>query len=186
MFRSLVTIPASLRPTLVDYILLMGGFCLSLYLMDIAPLQAEAAESEESPVVRQVVAFLPRALRLGDGLILLWPFFLATQRLRGRRQPLTGAEWLWVVSWCGVALLSGLGVSDVLGATPEILQRGGVTLRRLWYVVFVPSMGVLALVLLLGGLLRRSPPPWTHSLGLTLVLWPVAPLAGILSLGHFV
>jgi hypothetical protein len=164
----------------------MGGVCLSLYLMEIAPVRAEAAESEESPVVRQVVEFFPRALRVGEGVILLWPFFYVTQLLRGRRQPLTGAEWLWVVSWVGVVVLSAIGISDLLGATPEILQRWGITLRRLWYVVFVPSMGALAVVITLAGLLRRVPPPWTHSLGLGLVLWPVAPLAGILTLGHFV
>jgi hypothetical protein len=178
--------PASLRPTLVDYIFLMGGICLSLYLMDIAPLRAEAAESEESPAARQVVEFLPRAMRLSEGVILLLPIFYATQQLRGRRQPLTGAEWLWVVSWVGVAVLSGVGISDLLGATPDMAQRWGSTLRRLWYVVFVPSMGALALLLTLAGLLRRGPPPWTHSLGLTLVLWPLAPLAGILTLGRFV
>jgi hypothetical protein len=182
----MVTYPASLRPTLVDFILLMGGVCFSLYLMDLAPTTAEAAESETSPEVRVVVAFLPRALRLGEGVFLLWPFFYSTQLLRGRRQVLTGAEWLWVVSWLGIGLLSLVAITDSLGTTPELLKGWSGTMRRGWYMIFVPPMALLALAMTLKGLFRRSPPPWTHSLGLTLILWQVAPLAGILALGRFV
>jgi hypothetical protein len=186
MSRPPVTYPASLRPTLVDFVLLMGGLCLSLYLMDLAPIAAEAHESETAPEVRMVVAFLPRALRLGEGLFLLWPLFYCTQLFRGRRQALTGPEWLWVVNWLGIALLSTLAVTDSLGTTPDLLKGWSGTLRRGWYLVFVPPMAVLAVILTAARLIRKSPPPWTHSLGLALILWQAAPLAGILTLGQFV
>jgi hypothetical protein len=57
--------------------------------------------------------------------------------------------------------------------------------RKLWYLIFVPSMAGLAVVLGLAGLLRRGPAPWTHTFGVALILWPVAPLAGILAFGKF-
>jgi hypothetical protein len=55
----------------------------------------------------------------------------------------------------------------------------------LWYVVVVPSMSVTAIVLSLFGLVARTTPPWTHSLAVALIIWPVLPLAGILALTRF-
>ena len=43
----------------------------------------------------------------------------------------------------------------------------------------------LAVVLLLAGLLRRGPSPWTDALSIALVTWPVLPLAGILAFGKW-
>jgi hypothetical protein len=40
-------------------------------------------------------------------------------------------------------------------------------------------------LLLLLGLVGRAHQPWTHNLGLALVIWPVLPLAAILALGEF-
>jgi hypothetical protein len=174
--------PAALRPTLVDYVFLLAGVSLSLYLMLLSPLAAEAGEGATTALAL-FVAFLPGPMRLSEGVILLWPFFLATQRLRGRKEGLTAAEWLWVLSWIGVAVLTLLGALDTAGGLPEFLQRYAAVPRKLWYYIFAPSMAALAVVLGLAGLVRRGPPPWTHTFGLAVILWPVVPLAGILALG---
>jgi hypothetical protein len=179
-------VPFTSRPTLADYCLLLLGCGLSLYLIRLGPMPAAAEESRTDPGLREVVALLPETMRLPEGVLLLWPVFLALQRLRGRRQGLTFGEWLWVLAWLGTALLTGLSAWERWGTLPEFAQPYTAKPRLLWYVLLVPSMAALAGVLALGGLLRRVPAPWTHTCGLALVLWPVAPLAGILLLGKFV
>ncbi len=179
-------IPFTSRPTLVDYCLLFLGCGLSLYLVRIGPMPAAADDSRTDSGLREVVALLPEAMRLPEGVILLWPVFLMLQRVRGRAQGLTFGEWLWVLAWLGLALLSGLSAWERWGALPEFAQAYAAKPRMFWYIVVVPSMAALAAVLALGGLLRRVPAPWTHTCGLAMVIWPVAPLAGILLLGKFV
>jgi hypothetical protein len=71
------------------------------------------------------------------------------------------------------------------GTLPELMQPYATTPRKLWYLIFVPSMAGLALLLSLVSLVRRGAVPWTHTFGLVLLLWPIAPLLGILSLGKF-
>jgi hypothetical protein len=51
--------------------------------------------------------------------------------------------------------------------------------------VLVPSLALIAAILALLTLFHREPPPWTHHLGLALILWPVLPLVGMLLLGKF-
>jgi hypothetical protein len=179
----LSSVPA--RPALVDYVLLLSGCGLSLYLIELKPLHIHAAEGVETPLARYLVEFLPRPLRLTEGIVLLWPLFFLTQLVRGRREPLTAAEWLWVVSCLGVALLTGLAAWENSGSLPEGLQAHADVPARLWYVVVVPSMAALAVLLGLAGLLRRGPAPWTHAFAVVLIVWPVGPLAGILTLGRF-
>jgi hypothetical protein len=169
----------------VDYLLLLGGCGLSLYLMDLKPLHTGPAEGVSGDFARSFAVFLARPLRLTEGIILLWPAFYLTQLVRRRREPLTGAEWLWVVSWLGVALLTALAAWENAGTLPELLRPYVQAPRKLWYVVFVPSMAALAVVLGFAGLLRRGPAPWSHTLAMALILWPIVPLAGILAVGHF-
>jgi hypothetical protein len=171
-----------LRPTLVDYVFLLVGVSLSLYLMLLSPLTADPGE-DSTTTATLLVAFLPGPLRLTEGVVLLWPFFLATQRLRGRKEGLTAVEWLWVISWIGVAVLTLLAALDSTGGLPEFLRKYAAAPRKLWYYIFAPSIAALALLLGLAGIVRRGPPPWTHTFGIALVLWPVAPLAGIVALG---
>jgi hypothetical protein len=173
-----------MRPTVVDYLLLLAGASLSLYLIEVWPLQARAVEGALGTLPGWV-EFLPRPLRVSEGIVLLWPLFWVGQKLRRRREPLTAAEWLWALSWVGVALLSGVAVWHSAGPLPEIVTEWVGLGRRLWYALVVPSMAALAVVLGLAGLLRRGPAPWTHALAVALVLWPVVPLAGILALGRF-
>ncbi len=169
------------RPTLVDYLLLLVGAGLSLYLIDLNPLQLDPSDAVTNPTLRAGVAFLPRLLRLPEGIILVLPFFLVAQWPLGRREGLTTGEWLWLLSWCGTAFLTGLTVAVHFGLLPEIVRANLLLIQFIWYIGFELAMAGLALVLAIIGLFR-SPRPWTHQLGLALALWPVAPLAGILTL----
>ena len=47
---------------------------------------------------------------------------------------------------------------------------------------FGMAMALLAVLIGIWGLIRRAPMPWTHGLGLVLVVWPVVPLVLILLL----
>ncbi len=174
--------PLPLRPSLADYLLLLGGASLSLYLMLLSPLTAEAG-TNAPPATAVLVAFLPAPMRLTEGIVLLWPLFFVTQWLRGRKEGLTSVEWLWVISWIGVAVLTVVAALENAGGLPESLLKYAAAPRKLWYYIFAPSMAALAVMLSLGGLLRRGPAPWTHSFGIALILWPLAPLAGIVALG---
>ena len=58
--------------------------------------------------------------------------------------------------------------------------------RRLWYLIFVPSMGLVALLLSLATAASRSVKPWTHTFALALVLWPALLMGAILALATFV
>jgi hypothetical protein len=168
-------------PLFLDYLLVLAGVCLSLVLVHFTPLAVEP-RSTVPEGARDLVALLPAALRLSEGVILFWPLFLGLQHLRGRSNPLTTGEWLLVFSWLGVATFFGLGLAARQGLLIEPYFGQA---RRFWYVVVVPSMGGLALLFALFGLFRRSPAPWTHPFSLALVFWPVLPLAAILTLARF-
>jgi hypothetical protein len=186
MSRAPADLAASLRPTVVDYFFLLLGASLSLLLFQIGtPLKAEPGPAVPEPLA-DLFAVLPEPLRLTEGIVLMWPFLYGTQRLRGRSQTLTSAEWLWVVSWLGVALLTAISLTERYGRLPEFVEPHASQPRQLWYLIFVPCMAALALLRMLTGLFRRGPVPWTHSLALALLLWPVLPLTAILALGKFV
>jgi probable H4MPT-linked C1 transfer pathway protein len=174
------------RPTLVDYLLLLSGCGVSLYLVRLGPLWVEPGEHVTSPVLSEVVAsFLPTVMRLPEGVLLLGPIFFLLQLILGRRQGPTGAEWLWALAWLGTALLTGLSAWARTDTVPELLQPYVHKPLLLWYLIFVPAMAALALVLAVLGLASSTPKPWTHSLGLALVLWPALPLGAIFTLGNF-
>jgi hypothetical protein len=179
--HAVIVYPPS-RPCLLDVFLLLAGCSLSLYLIQLSPLVVEVSEPVASTQLRDFILFLPAVMRLPEGIILLWPLFFGTQRALGRAQGLTGGEWLWVISWVGVAVLASLDVWHSLGGMPEFLQTRP---RQLWYLIFVPAMAALALLLTLGGLLSRRPAPWTHLFSLALIIWPVVPLVGIQMCGRF-
>ena len=177
--------PAPSRPNLVDYFLLLMGFALSVYLARVGPLPIQAQDFVADPRLRQVVPYLSDLMRLPEGVVLLWPFFLMVQRVLGRKQGLTSIEWLWVLSWMGVALLCGLTAwKNSIGVADWLLPYLSL-IPRLWYVILVPSMAALAAVLRVMSLFSRQPAPWTHSFGLALLVWPVLPLAGILTAANF-
>jgi hypothetical protein len=202
--RPPVAAPFIPRPTVADYFLLLLGCALSFYLIRLghplgvlgasAPkeevqyighMKVEPGPEATSPALRYLVLTLPDLLRLPEGIILLWPLFLALQRLRGRRQTLTSGEWLWVFAWLGTAVLTGLAAWNQWGTPPEFLATRASWPPVLWYVILVPSMSLIAVLLLLFGLLGRWQLPWTHTFGLVLIIWPAMPLALILTLGKY-
>jgi probable H4MPT-linked C1 transfer pathway protein len=174
------------RPTVVDYFFILFGFSLSLYLCRLDPLPVRPADAVQDARVRPLIPLLSDLMRLPEGAVLMWPVFLALQRVLGRKRGLTSVEWLWVLSWLGVAVLTGLSVGSAFDLYRDPTLRGWVeSAPRLWYAVLVPSIAGLALLLWLIGLFARTPPPWTHTFGLALLAWPVLPLAGVLTLGQF-
>jgi hypothetical protein len=174
--------PPVSRPRFLDYLLLLGGVGLSLYLMQLAPIRAEP-DAPRDRHVTAVIAFLPTLMRLPEGVILLWPLFLATQ-WPGRSSRLTLGEWLWLLAWVGVALITALSVWQAFGTLPGWLAPHAAKPRLLWYALFAPAMAALALVFLFVSLFR-PPAPWTEGCGLALLLWPAGPSLAVLMLGRF-
>jgi hypothetical protein len=64
---------------------------------------------------------------------------------------------------------------------PEFIGGNLLLIQFIWYVGFDLAMAAVALLLVLVGFVRPAR-PWTHQLGLALALWPVGPVAGILTL----
>src|SRR5262245_41420179 len=92
------TTPPLLRPTAVDYFLIVTGFALSFYLARLSGYQAAGAESIVEPNPAEFRHVLPTLVFLTLGPLLLWPVFYGTQRLVGRPQALAPGEWLWGVA----------------------------------------------------------------------------------------
>jgi hypothetical protein len=177
---------ASSRPTLVDYVFLLVGCSLSLYLLSFSPLSVQATYENRPAFLDELITFLPAAMRLPEGIILMGPIFYLTQLVRRRAWSLTSLEWLWLLNGLGVAVLVGVAAWDRSGTVPDFLGPYATLPRKLWYLIFVPSMAVLAAVLGILGLVRRTAVPWTHTFGLVLLVWPAAPLLGVVSLAKFV
>jgi hypothetical protein len=174
-------LPVPSRPALFDYFLIVTGFALSVFLAQ-APSLKVTPDSAPTGAVAYLVPILPQLVRLPEGVILLWPLFLITQRLLGRKQGITSGEWLWVIAWLGTALLTGLAAWQTWGSVPEFLRDYLPWPFVLGYLIVAPSMAAVALVLLLLGLIGRWQQPWTHTFGLVLIIWPALPVAVILAL----
>jgi hypothetical protein len=170
------------RPRFLDFFLILIGCGISLFLARL-PLLREPAPNG-LPLAAGVVPVLPALLRLPEGVLLLWPVFYLSQLVLRRSQSLTAGEWLWLFAWLGTALMNGLAAVLHSGVLPEVVRaHAAVWPGAIWYLVLVPSMALIAVVLALFGLFRREPPPWTHHLGLALIVWPLLPLAGLLTFG---
>ena len=174
------------RPTVVDYLFLLAGGSLSLFLMSFSPLGVKPSHDNWPTSLNEFIAFLPAAMRLPEGIVLMGPVFYLTQLTRRRAWALTSLEWLWAISWLGLALLAALAAWDRSGTMPDFLEPYAAMPRKLGYLIFVPSMAALAGRLGVVGLVRRAAVPWTHTFAIVLLLWPAAPLLGIFSLAKFV
>jgi hypothetical protein len=170
------------RPYLLDYALLLGGFALSLYLMDLYRWTVVPEDYITDHALRSVIEFLPRLVRIPEGVILFFPLFFLPQFVLGRRQEIASGEWLWIIAWFGTAALVGVAVVRHLIGLPDWLDSYAQAVRWIWHLGFGTALALIALLLVPIGLIRRGPMPWTHGLGLVLVLWPILPLVGILIL----
>jgi hypothetical protein len=184
MNRATIAVAPS-RPTLVDYVFLLFGCSLSLYLLSFSPLHVKATHENWPVFLNEFIAFLPAAMRLPEGIVLMGPIFYVTQLVRRRAWGLTSLEWLWLLNGLGIAVLAGVAAWHHSGTIPEFLAPYATMPRKLWYLIFVPSLAVLAAVLGILGLVRRDAVPWTHTLGLVLLVWPAPPLLGVVSLAKF-
>jgi hypothetical protein len=170
------------RPYLLDYFFLLGGFALSLYLMDLHRWTVEPQDYVTDHTLRSAIEFLPRFLRIPEGVVLLFPLFFFPQFVLGRRQEVASGEWLWILAWFGTAALVALAVVHHLSGLPSWLDSYVQAARLIWHLGFGTALALIALILVPVGLIRRAPMPWTHGLGLVLMIWPILPLAGILLL----
>jgi len=172
--------PEVSRPGVIDHLAILAGVALSLYLMHLAPLRAEPSNPLDWRL-EQVFRFLILLVRLPEGVLLLWPLFFAMQYF-SRQNGLTAGEWLWLLAWVGVVLLTALTAWARLLGLPESLAPYADKPRILWYLLVTPALAALALLVLIVDLFRSYEPPWTHQLALALLLWP-APGAMIVLFG---
>lgn len=185
MSRILVPAAPLPRPTLCDFFMLLTGCSLSMILtsmgtLRIAPADGSAGRLAEffSVSERQLIATY--ILCLSEGIILMLPVFHVRQRLLGRTLALTSAEWLWVFAWLGIALLALWETLRFAGVLqPEYASRP----HYAWYMILVPAMALVAFIIALLGLVGKWRVPWTHTLGLVLMIWPAVPLILLLLVG---
>jgi hypothetical protein len=69
--------PTPTRPYLLDYWFLLAGFGLSLYLLDLNPLTVEPLDAISNQVLRAWIEFLPRLMRLPEGVVLFFRSFFS-------------------------------------------------------------------------------------------------------------
>lgn len=175
-------LPEATRPRTLDFLLLCCGVGLSVFLAGLSGLQAGPPES--APLHATLLKVFPTLLLLPAGVLLLWPVFYTTQKIVGRRQELTLAEWLWGLAWLETLALAAWILLKGLGTAPEFMNSAGFqNALLLGHVIFLVSTGALAALLYVVGLFGRWAVPWTHTLGLALLMWPLLPLGLWAALG---
>ncbi len=166
------------KPRFPDYFFILTGLALSALLAGLSGLQVRSARASSSALMQALTQVFPTLLFLCLGVVLLWPVFYLTQRALGRTQELTWGEWLWGLAWLGALLFTTWIVWKGLGTIPEFLATAGFKHGvMIGYLLSILSLGGLAIVLYVVGLVRRVPSPWTHTFGLALLIWPLLPLA---------
>ncbi len=166
---------------MIDLFLIMGGCGFSLLLASTNGLTI-ASVPEDKRVARFMAAHLPELFRLCEGVILLWPVFYFTQQGRGRMQELTSGEWLWVFAFMGIVLIDGFDIARAAGWFNPLGNYSRLP-PFVWYMILVPAMALVGMIIALVGLLARWQTPWTHQMGLVLIIWPVIPLIVLFALG---
>jgi hypothetical protein len=183
--------PPALRPTRLDYFLILLGVALSLALAELSGYQARIPHNAPEWVPDIVCRLLPTFLFLPLGVVLFWPVFYITQRVLGRPQALTLGEWLWGVAWLGaVSLVVWITCLALASATegvftPEVRNAAFSAEVKAavftGYAIGALTLAAVALLLNVLDLVGRKRKPWTHAFGLVLMLWPALPLAGLLA-----
>src|SRR5690349_20584952 len=108
MYRASTPLAPS-RPTVVDYVFLLLGCSLSLYLVLLHPMPVHHPQGGTEPprYLLDFILLLPAIMRLPEGIILMGPIFYLMQVGRRQTWSLTSLEWLWVFNGVGIALLIG-------------------------------------------------------------------------------
>src|SRR5262245_55226443 len=165
------------RPSLIDYLLAWLGVGISALVARMTGLQMILPDSEPSPLWQALRDVLPALLFLPVGVILCWPIFYTTQWFRGRRGGLTAGEWLLGLAWLAALAFAGWSAGKGAGILPGFFTEDDFKkFAVLGYILFMLSMGALALTIWLIGIVGRWQQPWTHTLSLALIIWPALPL----------
>lgn len=185
------------RPLLIDYLLIVLGFALSIYLAFLSELrladadvaqEAEAVDlkasksgagASEKPSLFEPAfrATAPLFLFLPLGVLLLWPFFYTIGWLAGRSQSLALGEWLWGLAWLVSLFLAIWIFWKATGDAPEALTTKDFKQTLFTgYALYLLAMGAVAFLVWLFCLFSSTLYPWTHTFALALLTWPVIPL----------
>lgn len=168
------------QPSVFDYLFLFLGIGISALLSDMTGLKTKLVDGVPGPATQALLDVLPALLFMPVGVILFWPVFYGTQWLAGRSRGLSAGEWLIGLAWLAALAFAGWCIGKGTGSLPEFLTDDDFKRYAvLGYILFMVSMGALALVIWLFGLVARWQQPWTHTLSLALVLWPALPLVVI-------
>jgi hypothetical protein len=168
-------IPEATRPHFLDYLLILFGAGVSVLLAELGGVQEAPAQESTASAALARGFFI--ALFLSLGIVLLWPIFFVLQKVMGRKQEMTWGEWLWGLAWLGAIFLTIWLILKGNDSLPGFMAsedfKKGILLG---YVLFVVSIGILAVLVYVVSLLRRWIVPWTHTFGLALLIWPLVPL----------
>jgi hypothetical protein len=164
----------------MDYFLIFLGVAFSIFLTQISGPRPMPKPETPPWVAETIFPILPALLGLPQGVVLFWPLFYCIQRLVGRPQALTAAEWLWGVAWLGTVLLVVWAFWMRFGEAPAFAEKLAYPPQAIWTIIVVPTLAGLAFLIGLISLFGRWKQPWTHTFGIVLMIWPVIPLAALL------
>lgn len=161
---------------MADYLLILLGVTLSLYLVALSRLTASLGSSR-GLFLDAFGAILPFLLFLPLGIILMWPLFFTLGKLSGRTQKMALGEWLWGFAWL-VSLVMALWIFWMAsGSAPESLTTDGFRETLITgYALYLLAMSAVAFLVWLVSLFTSALHPWTHTFALALLFWPVIPL----------
>src|SRR5262245_7141523 len=109
------------RPRLFDYFLILLGCGISMLLAELSGLRAGTAIESPARFQTALLHIFPHLLFLPLGILLWWPVFFATQKIFGRKQALTVAEWLFGLAWLVALFLTVWILWKGLGTAPGFL-----------------------------------------------------------------
>jgi hypothetical protein len=171
------------RPRLFDYGLIWVGVGVSAVLAELSGLRARSP-TPPGPGLEACLRAVPFLLLLPVGVILCWPLFYLSQWVLGRRHGLSAGEWLLGLAWLGALGFSFWIVGRGASSLPEPLTSDAAKQTVVFgYILTMLSLGALAVVVALIGMIGRWPQPWTHTLSITLLVWPAAPLLVVWLMG---
>lgn len=164
-----------------DYVLVLLGFALSIYLAGLSGLQPPAPAADAGLFLGVLAGVIPILVLMPLGVVLLWPVFYLIGRMAGRTQGLALGEWLWGFAWLVSLLLTAWIIWKGSGSAPEALTDEDFKQAFFTgYTLYLLAMGAVAFFVWLFCLFSSTLFPWTHSFGLALLFWPIVPVTLIL------
>lgn len=169
--------PLFTTPTWLDFVLILLGVVLSLYLTNLAEVRVFRSTATPSWLGEGLAQAIPAVLLLPIGIYLWWPIFYSTARFRGRSENLTLVEYLWGTAWLIDLVVIGLIVGKHWEINLVVIDQTTIRSYASWGLLIIATgLAILGTLGGMAGLVQRTPRPWTHHLGIALMLWPVLPL----------